>query len=390
MKQADLNLLAHQFMLNAVKVERGQNIWIEYCGDDAKKLADLCAEKVLEIDANPFMVDAGSGFINNTIGAMSPQEIEQWGIDNLAKMRTMQGYIRIRDEENLGHIAISNTVKEDYKKANRLVTDYRVNNTRWLLVSMPNSYFAQRCKMALTEFEEFYKKACLVNYDEMSKASDPLVKLLAEGKKVRLYSPAQDTDLTFSIENIPAVPCVGKRNIPDGEVYTAPVRNSVNGTITFTKPSYEGESFEYAKLTVKNGRIEKAEAENDERTAVLNHILDADTNAGGGDGSRYFGEFAINFHPHILHPVGITLFDEKIAGGIHLAAGNCYDLAPNGNFSVNHWDMVHIQRPEYGGGEIWMDDVLIRKDGLFVCKDLLNLNPEELKKHDIRPDTLSL
>ena len=97
-------------------------------------------------------------------------------------------------------------------------------------------------------------------------------------------------------------------------------------------------------------------------------------------GARYVGEFAIGVNPYITTPMKDTLFDEKIAGSIHFTPGQSYDEAPNGNSSAIHWDLVLIQTPAYGGGEIYFDDVLIRKDGMFVLDELKGLNPEELKK----------
>jgi len=219
----------------------------------------------------------------------------------------------------------------------------------------------------------FYRDVCLVDYGKMTEAVKPLEKLMTEGKKVRIYSPAQETDLRFSIEGIPAIPCTGTLNIPDGECFTAPVRNSINGTIRFGPSSYDGQKFGFIRLLFKDGHIDEAEAENAERTARLNQMLDTDP------GARYTGEFSINFNPFIRHPTGSILFDEKIDGGIHMAMGNCYDQAPNGNKSSVHWDMVHIQRADYGGGELYIDDRLIRKDGIFVVPELLALNPENLK-----------
>lgn len=384
MTPADLQALAHQFMINAVKTAENQNIWIEYCGDDAKILADACAEQVKNAGANAHMVNSSAKEINSTIGTMSEQEIEQWGEQQLATMKTMHGYIRITDDNDDNKIKLSKDTNNWFKKAKRIFTNYRVENTNWLVVSTPNEYFAQTCNMKMAEFEEFYKQACLANYSAMATAAEPLVKIMTEGKKVRIYSPQQETDLTFSIEGIPAIPCTGKVNIPDGEIFTAPVKNSVNGTIKFSKSNYDGERFEWIKLKIENGKIIEATAGNKDRTVALNRIFDVD------DGARYFGEFAINFNPYILHSTGDILFDEKISGGLHLAAGSCYKEAPNGNSSANHWDMVHIQRPEYGGGEIWIDDILIRKDGLFVPEILHPLNPEELKKTSLKPNTLGL
>lgn len=203
----------------------------------------------------------------------------------------------------------------------------------------------------------------------MSKAMNPLVELLNKTDKVHIKGP--DTDLEFSIKGIGAVKCDGKANIPDGEVYTAPVKDSMNGYITYNTVSQEqGFTFENIRFDIEKGRIVNASANNTER---INQLLDTD------EGARYFGEFAFGVNPYVLHPMKDTLFDEKIAGSFHLTPGMCYEDAPNGNDSSVHWDLVMIQRPEYGGGEIWLDDVLVRKDGLFVLPELKGLNPENLK-----------
>jgi aminopeptidase len=210
----------------------------------------------------------------------------------------------------------------------------------------------------------------------MTEAVRPLEKIMTEGKSCRISSPSQDTDLSFSIEGLGATPCTGERNIPDGECFTAPVKDSINGTIKFGPSNYDGQRFAFIKLTFKNGRIESAEAENAERTAMLNGILDTDA------GARYIGEFSINFNPYVKHPTGSILFDEKIDGGIHMAAGRAYEgLTDNGNRSASQWDMVHIQRADYGGGQLWIDDRLIREDGRFVVPELQGLNPEQLASH---------
>ena len=202
----------------------------------------------------------------------------------------------------------------------------------------------------------------------MSKAMDKLVDLMNKTDKVRLVS--KDTDISFSIKDIPAIKCAGEMNIPDGEVYTAPVKDSVNGVITYNTPSlHSGFTYENIQLTFKDGKIIKATANNTEK---INEVFDID------EGARFVGEFAIGVNPYILEPMKDTLFDEKITGSIHFTPGACYEDAPNGNDSALHWDLVLIQRPEYGGGEIYFDDVLIRKDGIFVLDELKCLNPENL------------
>ena len=185
---------------------------------------------------------------------------------------------------------------------------------------------------------------------------------------MRITAPG--TDVSFSISGIPVLKSAGKFNIPDGEVFTAPVRDSVNGTVAFNTPSLEdGVTYERVRFTFKNGRIIEADANEPER---LQQKLDTD------EGARYLGEFALGLNPRIDRPMKDTLFDEKIGGSLHLALGRAYEEADNGNRSGIHWDVVLIQTAEWGGGEVYFDDVLVRKDGLFVLPELEGLNPENL------------
>jgi aminopeptidase len=373
MDPSTLQKLARQFMVNAVQVKPGDNIWLEYRGPKAQVLAGACAAKVDELGARPLLIDTGSAAINSGVGPLSAAGVAALGEQKLAQMKTMQGYIRVDDDADQAKITLPAEQMALYKKALQPVNDYRVNHTRWLVTAAPTEEFAAACGMSFPDFEAFYRDVCLVDYGKMTEAVKPLEKLMTEGKKVRIYSPAQETDLSFSIEGIPAIPCTGTLNIPDGECFTAPVRNSINGTIRFGPSSYDGQKFAFIRLRFQDGHIDHAEAENAERTSRLNQMLDTDP------GARYTGEFSINFNPFIRHPTGSILFDEKIDGGIHMAMGNCYDQAPNGNKSSVHWDMVHIQRADYGGGELYIDDRLIRRDGIFVVPELLALNPENLK-----------
>lgn len=231
---------------------------------------------------------------------------------------------------------------------------------------------AQLAGVSTEEYEDFYFKACLVDYDKMGRAMEHLEALMDRTDKVHIVSPG--TDLTFSIKDIPCFGMHGNRNIPDGEIYTSPVKDSVNGYISYNCPSpYDGFLFRDVRLEFKDGKVVKATSNN---TEYMNEILDID------EGARYVGEFAFGVNPVINHPIGDILFDEKIAGSFHFTPGNSYDNASNGNKSAVHWDLIQIQTPEYGGGEIWFDDVLIRKDGLFVLDDLKCLNPENLLSED--------
>ena len=239
----------------------------------------------------------------------------------------------------------------------------------WVCMKIPEQCDGQPNNQSLEAFEDSILMYVILTTAKMGEAMKPLVELMNRTDKVRLVGPG--TDLTFSIKDIPAIPCAGDCNIPDGEVYTAPVRDSINGTLAYNTPAvFQGFTFENICFEFKDGKIVKATANNTER---LNQVMDTD------EGARYVGEFAIGVNPYVLNPMKDTLFDEKIAGSFHFTPGNCYDEAPNGNVSAIHWDLVCIQRPEYGGGEIYFDDVLIRKDGLFVLDELKGLNPENLK-----------
>jgi aminopeptidase len=246
--------------------------------------------------------------------------------------------------------------------------DYRVNHTRWVVLRYPTPSMAQAANMSTAAFEEFYYRVCLLDYARMSAAMVPLAERMRKTDRVHLKGPG--TDLRFSIKDIGVVPCEGRRNLPDGECFTAPVRDSVEGTITYNTPSlYLGTTYENLSFTFEGGRIVKAVGSPADKLARL---LDTD------EGARFIGEFSLGFHPHILKPMKDTLFDEKIAGSLHFTPGQAYGIADNGNRSQVHWDLVLIQRPEYGGGEVWFDGECVRRDGRFIVPELEGLNPEKL------------
>jgi aminopeptidase len=254
-------------------------------------------------------------------------------------------------------------------KHREAVTNYIVSNHKWVLLNWPLPSLAQSAEMSTEAFEDFYFDACTMDYSKMSRAMDPLVGLMNRTDRVRLIGPG--TDLEFSIKGIPAVKCDGAFNLPDGEVFTAPIRDSINGTIRYNARSeYLGRIYDNISFRFKDGRIVESSSS---RTAEMNAILDSD------DGARYIGEFAIGLNPFVTKPMLNVLFDEKISGSIHLTPGNAYDQAPNGNKSAHHWDIVLIQTKEWGGGEMYFDEMLVRKDGLFVLDELKGLNPENLK-----------
>ncbi len=286
------------------------------------------------------------------------------------RMKRVQAYIAVRGSANANESSdVPSEKLRLYSKTLRPVIDHRVKKTRWCVLRWPTPSMAQAAGMSTEAFENLYFDVCTMDYGRMAKAMDPLQSRMEQADRVHIKGPG--TDITFSIKGIGAKMCKGDRNIPDGEVFSCPVRNSINGVIQFNTPTlYAGTRFDNVRLEFKAGKVVAATSSNQ---AKLTEILDTDA------GARYTGEFSLGFNPYILSPMCDILFDEKIAGSLHLTPGQAYEECDNGNRSAVHWDMVLIQRPEWGGGEIWFDDVLIRKDGVFVPKDLMALNPDRLK-----------
>ena len=290
---------------------------------------------------------------------------------DLARIKKMQAYIGIRGSHNITEM--SDVPEESMKLLSsvlRPALDHRVNKTRWVVLRWPTPAMAQQAQMSTEAFEEFFFRVTTFDYARMQTGMKALKKLMDCTHRVNIKGPG--TDLHFSIKGIGSVMCGGEFNIPDGEVFSCPVKNSVEGYVTFNAPTlYRGIAFDHIHLKFEQGKIIHAASNH---TEELNKILNTDA------GARYIGEFALGFHPLILHPMRDILFDEKIAGSFHFTPGQAYEVAGNNNKSAIHWDMVCIQRKDYGGGEIWFDGKLIRKDGLFVPPALQALNPEFLLK----------
>lgn len=348
----------------------GEKVLIDYEGNDCKDLVRAIVKESYKLGAMPYVNIRDSQVLREILLNATEEQIKFMNDYQLSQMKGMDAYIAIRGSENSSELAdVPSEKMSMYSKLTRPTLDYRVDNTKWVILRYPNASMAQLAQTSRESFEEFYYNVCTLDYSKMDKAMDALQELMNKTDKVHILGPG--TDLTFSIKDIPAIKCAGHMNIPDGEVYTAPVKTSMNGKISYnTFSEAQGFTYENIVFEVKDGKIVKATSNDDVK---INKLLDTD------EGSRYFGEFALGVNPYILHPMKDTLFDEKICGSFHLTPGCSYEDAPNGNKSAVHWDLVMIQRPEYGGGEIYFDDVLIRKDGLFVLPELEQLNPENLK-----------
>jgi aminopeptidase len=295
----------------------------------------------------------------------SDRQLNLMARHELTRMKKMDAYIALRGSNNITELSdVPVERMQLVAKKMRPVQDQRVKKTKWVVLRWPTSSMAQLAAMSTEAFEDFYFNVCTLDYRKLQPGMKALKALMQKTDRVEIKGP--ETDLRFRIKGIPAVICGGDRNIPDGEVFTCPVKDSVQGHISFNAPSiYQGVGFDGIRLGFRNGRIVEATSN---QTKKLNKILDSDP------GARYIGEFSVAFNPRILQPIRDILFDEKIAGSFHLTPGQAYEEADNGNRSQVHWDMVSIQRPEYGGGEIYFDGRLIRRDGEFLPKQLRSLN----------------
>ncbi|MBT3318156.1 MAG: aminopeptidase [Clostridia bacterium] len=354
----------------SMNVQKGDKVLIENfdCPDE---LSTQLIKEVYAVGGIPYHISRSISVRRALLQNATKEQIADMTRYDSLRMQDMDAYVAFRGSNNNSELSDVNEdnmtlFQSTYSKQVHL--DLRVAKTKWVILRYPNGSMAQLAGKSTEQFEDFYFDVCNLDYAKMGKAMEVLQKRMKSVDNVHIV--AKDTDITFSIKDIPSNKCAGDRNVPDGEVYTAPVKTSVNGVITYNTPSFlQGFKFENVRLEFKDGKIIKATANDNDR---INKILDTD------EGARYIGEFAMGVNPYIQNPMCDTLFDEKIAGSIHLTPGACYEEADNGNQSAVHWDLVQIHRPEYGGGEIYFDDELVRKDGVFLG-ELDVLNEDNLK-----------
>lgn len=362
--------LAHVLVHHATRIQTDDIVLIEGFDVPDDMLLTLI-RAVRDAGGMPLVSIKHQRIQRELIRAGDAKAMETIGAYEAHRMKQVQAYIALRGSHNTMEMSdVSPEAMRLYEQhwVKPVHFDIRVPDTRWVVLRWPLPSMAQQANMSTEAFEDFYFDVCTMDYERMAKAIVPLKELMDRTDVVRITGP--DTDLTFSVKEIPAIACSGEFNIPDGECFTAPVRDSVNGVIRFNTPTlYRGITFTDVCLRFEKGKIVEASANH---TARLNEILDAD------EGGRYIGEFAIGFNPYITSPMLDILFDEKIAGSFHFTPGQAYEEADNGNRSSVHWDMVMIQTPDYGGGEIAFDGTVIRKDGRFVLSELEELNQEHL------------
>ncbi len=368
MQDPRLQKLCNLLINYSCELKPGQNILIEIFGSQPEVAMGLI-DAAYAAGGVPFVRLREPQVMRKLMQGATSAQYAVEAKNDADLMKQMQAYIGLRSYENayeLSGVAPEQMALYTREYSGAVHGKIRIPETRWCVLRYPTPAMAQSAHMSTEAFEDYYYSVCTMDYQKLGKAMEALKARMERTDKVHITGP--DTDLTFSIRGIPAIICDGKLNIPDGEVYTAPVKDSINGTLRYnTESLYQGKVYSDIRFTFENGKIVKATCSD---TAGLNHVLDTD------EGARYIGEFALGVNPFVTTPIQDTLFDEKIAGSFHFTPGTCYDDASNGNHSSVHWDIVNIQRPEYGGGSIYFDGELIRKDGLFVPADLLPLNPD--------------
>lgn len=371
MRDCRINKLAKSLINYSVSLKKGEKCLIEAFDID-DELVKALVEEAYKAGGIPIVQLRSNKVLRSVINGADEEVINRMTDYDCYVMKDMDAYIGVRGGDNAYELSDVNSEANNIYQgvySKKVHHELRVKNTKWVVLRYPNPSMAQLAGMSTEAFEDYYFDVCTLDYSKMDKAMDALGELMDKTDKIRLI--AKGTDLTFSIKGIPHKKCSGNCNIPDGEIYTAPVKNSVNGVITYNAPSIKsGIKFENVRLEFKDGKIINATAN---YTKKLNEFLNID------EGARYVGEFAFGVNPYITKPMGDILFDEKISGSIHFTPGSCYDDCDNGNYSALHWDFVLMMSKEYGGGEIYFDDVLIRKDGLFVLPELECLNPDNLK-----------
>ena len=364
MHDARFDKLAKLLVEYSTRLKRNENVLIE-AFDVPDEMTIALVRVARKAGAIPFVQVQRARISREIALKATERQLDLAAGHELARMKKMDAYIALRGSHNITEL--SDVTPDQMKliaKKMRPVQDHRVKKTKWVVLRWPTPAMAQLAGMSTEAFEDFYFEVCTLDYRRLQPGMKALRTLMQRTDRVEIKGPG--TDLHFSIKGIAAVICGGDRNIPDGEVFSCPVKVSVQGHVTFNAPTiYQGIGFDNIRLDFRDGKIIKATSN---QTEKLNKILDSDA------GARFIGEFSLGFNPYVLHPMRDILFDEKIAGSFHFTPGQAYDEADNGNRSQVHWDMVNIQRRDYGGGEIYFDGKLIRRDGEFLPKQLRSLN----------------
>ena len=238
--------LAKVLVHHSCRVQKGEKVYLNYVGADTKPLARQLMKEIYEAGGIPFPHFTDPQMEREMLLGCTAEQLQLMAEIDGAEMAKMDCYIGIRGGENVSEKADVPAEKLNlYEKyySTPVHGNIRVPKTKWVVLRYPNASMAQLSNTSQEAFEDFYFDVCTVDYAKMAKAMEPLVKYMERTDKVRITGPG--TDLTFSIKDIPVIPCSGECNIPDGEIFTAPVRESINGTLTYNTPSaFQGFTYE--------------------------------------------------------------------------------------------------------------------------------------------------
>lgn len=365
MKDPRVEKLADILVNYSAKVKKGDIVQVDFSGTRALPLVEAIYERCLKNRAACVEYQFSTEEMGRKFYELADEE--QLGyfpghrLDFMKKATVYIGINALENTQAFAGVDLGKMIKR--QQLLRPIIDRRVDFTRWVITRYPSVGIAQDAKMSLEAFEDFYFRACNIDWPLFAEKIGRLWRMAGAAKEIKIT--ASDTDIRFSKKGIPAIKSEGLRNMPDGEVYTAPVKDSIEGYITYNTPSfYQGKEFDGIRFEFRKGKIVSASCKQGSEKE-LNKILDTDK------GSRYVGEFAFGLNKNITQPVKNILFDEKITGSIHLTPGQAYKIADNGNRSSIHWDLVKLLK---GDGEVYFDGKLVQKDGKFVPKELKALN----------------
>ncbi len=360
-----IHQLARIITHHSIRLNEGEKVILEVFGSAAVPLAKSVIKEIYCCGGQPLVSYVENELMQEWMRGISPDQMDCFAEIEMLKMKKAQAHICIRSFDNT---SIYDSVPEEkivlYRQKMMPVALEKTNNKKWLFTMFPAESTAERLGMSYPELMEYYCSMCNIDYAAVSAAMEELADMMRNTDEVKIIG--EGTDLTFSVKGMHVSADCGYYNLPDGEVRTAPVRESVNGRVFINLPvKHDGKVYRDFTLHFRDGRIVEVTGNDSE---AINRILDTD------EGSRYTGEFALGTNPNANRPLGEILFDEKLCGSFHITPGQCYKDADNGNHSLIHWDLVCMQTPEYGGGEIYFDGRLVRKNGKFIKESLSVLN----------------
>jgi aminopeptidase len=351
--ETQVRRLAGILVRHSVKAKKGEIVRIS-CSELARPLALEVFREVLRAGAHPLLSvgfeDAGRIFFEEAadrqIAHLPPTKRYEAGKIDADIVILAPGNTR-----SLSHIPPKRLA--DRRKATKPISEIILRRVRWVLTNFPTEALAQETDRSLPEYEKLYYRAVDQDWAAMGRMFLRAKRFLEKSSRVRIVGV--DTDLSFSIRGRKAIPCAGEYNMPDGEIFTAPVENSTEGKIYYEFPAiYGGREVSGIRLTFRNGKVVEASADKNE--SILREMLAADP------GARVLGEFGIGANAGVTSFTRDILLDEKMGGTIHLAIGRSYAESGGRNDSAVHWDMIKDLRAE---GELFLDGRPVLRTGVL-------------------------